>query len=49
MMIMKTMLMMVTMILREVVKKPGYFMVRLTVRVDPPPSYSQIFLIFLGV
>ena len=29
-------------------KKPGYFAVRQTIRVDPPHC-SQIFLIFLGV
>ena len=33
-------------ILREVVKKnPGYFTVRLTVRVDPPP-YGQLICVF---
>ena len=36
--------------LREVVKKNGYFTVRLTVRVDPPPPppYGQLFCDFFG-
>ena len=34
--------------LREVVKKNGLFTVRLTVRVEPPLPYGQLFVIFSG-
>ena len=36
------------MILRQAVKN-GYFTVRLTVSVYPPPLYGQLFVIFIGV
>ena len=33
----------------RVVVKNGLFPVKMTVRVDPPPPYGQLFVIFLGV